>query len=79
MFLVSQKVYSELKTDHPYGLAYHENALYWTEFQRGTVNRLNLSPNMSVDVLSTEKFSLFEIKVYDKDSQKGKVNFLLKL
>ncbi|KAK6630731.1 hypothetical protein RUM44_002900 [Polyplax serrata] len=64
-----RKVFPELKTDHPYGLAYHNNFLYWTEFQRGTVNRLSLSTNMSMDVLSTEKYTLFEIKVFDMDSQ----------
>lgn len=64
-------MFSGVKSNQLYGLAYHKNYLYYTEFQRGTVNRLDLSQNMSIDVLSTEKYILFEVKVFDKDSQTG--------
>ncbi|KAG8332249.1 Low-density lipoprotein receptor- protein 1B [Homalodisca vitripennis] len=54
--------------DHPYGLAYYEKLLFWTEFQKGTVQCLNLE-NDTVTTLSTENAPLFEIRVFDNSTQ----------
>ncbi|KAG8233902.1 hypothetical protein J437_LFUL005230, partial [Ladona fulva] len=61
-------VFHGKQLDHPYGLAYHDNFLFWAEFQNGTVQRLNLL-NMTLETLSIENPPLFEIRVFDNSSQ----------
>ncbi|KAF4524352.1 hypothetical protein B566_EDAN007528 [Ephemera danica] len=56
--------------DHPYGLAYYDNHLFWAEFQNGTVQKLNLQ-NKTLETLSVENPPLFEIRVFDNSSQTG--------
>ena len=75
--LFFQIVYSGNQLDHPYGLAYFDHSVYWTEFQKGTVHRKNLSTN-TIDTLSEEFSSLFEIRVFDNSSQTGDAQFLIK-
>ncbi|UYV74241.1 LRP1B, partial [Cordylochernes scorpioides] len=55
---------------HPYGLAFHEEALYWTEFQQGLVQKLFLH-NRSTVTLAVENPPLFEIKIIDNSTQSG--------
>jgi hypothetical protein len=56
--------------DHPYGLAYFDNYLFWAEFQNGTIQRLHL-PNKTLETLSVENPPLFELRVFDNASQVG--------
>lgn len=56
--------------DHPYGLAYYNNFLYWTEFQKGTIQSLDLG-NKNLQTLNTENTPLFEIRVFDNETQTG--------
>jgi hypothetical protein len=67
-----QIVYFGNHFDHPYGLAYFNDFLYWTEFQNGTINKLNLK-DKSVETLGFENPPLFELRVFSNDSQTGKV------
>ncbi|XP_075238130.1 LDL receptor protein 1 isoform X2 [Lycorma delicatula] len=62
-------VFQGQQLDHPYGLAYYDNLLFWTEFQKGSVQRFDLQ-NKSLVTLATENPPLFEIRVYDSDSQR---------
>lgn len=64
--------------DHPYGLAYFDGAVYWTEFQKGTLHSKNLSMDEgTVETLSEEFSALFEIRVFDNTSQTGDAQFLV--
>lgn len=56
--------------EHPYGLAHSGNFLYWTEFQNGTVQRLDMS-TLSVTTLSVENHPLYELRVFDNSTQEG--------
>lgn len=69
-----QVVFHGSQLDHPYGLAYYENLLFWTEFQKGTVQCLNLE-NSTVTTLSTENPPLYEIRVFDNSTQTGEQFF----
>ncbi|KDR21144.1 hypothetical protein L798_04073, partial [Zootermopsis nevadensis] len=65
-------VYGGPQLHHPYGLAYFDHYIYWTEFQKGTVHRKKLSTEEdTTETLSEEFSSLFEIRVYDNTSQTG--------
>jgi hypothetical protein len=57
--------------EHPYGLAHSDNFLYWTEFQNGTVQRLEMS-TLAVSTLSVENYPLYELRVFDNSTQEGK-------
>jgi hypothetical protein len=65
-------------------LAYFDQYIYWTEFQKGTVHRKKLNTEEDTpDILSEEFSSLFEIRVFDNTSQTGELmlepqNFLLR-
>jgi len=75
-WLLFQTVYSGPQLDHPYGLAYFDLSVYWTEFQKGTVHRKSLSTfGDTIDTLSEEFSPLFEIRVFDNSSQKGDAHF----
>lgn len=66
-------VFQGNQLDHPYGLAFFDDFLFWTEFQKGTVQSYNLV-NKSLATLTTENPPLFEIRVFDNDTQDGKFN-----
>ncbi|KAJ8870464.1 hypothetical protein PR048_029486 [Dryococelus australis] len=55
---------------HPYSLAFHENYLYYTEFQKGTIQKLHVA-NKTVELLSEEFSPMYEIRVFDNTSQTG--------
>ncbi|CAG2068168.1 unnamed protein product, partial [Timema podura] len=61
-------VFDGSQLDHPYGLAYHNEYLYWTEFQKGTVQKLHLE-SKTLETLAEEFAPVFEIKVFDNSSQ----------
>lgn len=56
---------------NPYGLAYYENFLFWTEFANGTVQRYHLG-NKTTTVLAVENPPLLDIKIFDNMTQMGK-------
>ncbi|XP_039297489.1 low-density lipoprotein receptor-related protein 1 isoform X2 [Nilaparvata lugens] len=62
-----QVVFDGPQLDHPFSMSYYQNYLFWTEFQKGNIQRLDLS-NKSLDTLYTENLPLFEIKVYDANA-----------
>uniref|UniRef100_A0A0K2T8A8 EGF-like domain-containing protein n=1 Tax=Lepeophtheirus salmonis TaxID=72036 RepID=A0A0K2T8A8_LEPSM len=51
---------------HPYGLAYFRGALYWSEFERGDIMRLDLNGTSSPTIFTKENPSIFSLKVFDK-------------
>ncbi|XP_063218358.1 prolow-density lipoprotein receptor-related protein 1 [Bacillus rossius redtenbacheri] len=55
---------------HPYSLAFHDDHLYYTEFQKGTIQKLHV-PNKTLELLSEEFSPMYEIKVFDNSSQTG--------
>ncbi|XP_046386652.1 prolow-density lipoprotein receptor-related protein 1 isoform X2 [Ischnura elegans] len=63
-------VFRGKQLDHPYGLAYHDNFLFWAEFQNGTIQRLNLL-NSTLETISVENPPIFEIRIFDNSSQTG--------
>ncbi|RZF40959.1 hypothetical protein LSTR_LSTR013214 [Laodelphax striatellus] len=63
-----QVVFDGAQLDHPFSMSYYQNYLFWTEFQKGNIQRLDLT-NKTLDTLYTENLPLFEIKVYDANAQ----------
>lgn len=63
-------IFSGELLDHPYGLTYFNNTIYWTEFQKGTIQMLFLQ-NKTLVTLVQENAPLFEIKVFDNKTQQG--------
>lgn len=68
-----QVIFDKAPMEHPYGLAHSDNFLYWTEFQNGTVQRLNMTDlnNLTVTTLSVENHPLYELRVFDNSTQEG--------
>ncbi|XP_034243195.1 prolow-density lipoprotein receptor-related protein 1 isoform X1 [Thrips palmi] len=66
-------IFDKAPMEHPYGLAHSDNFLYWTEFQNGTVQRLNMTDlnNLTVTTLSVENHPLYELRVFDNSTQEG--------
>ncbi|XP_078701573.1 prolow-density lipoprotein receptor-related protein 1-like isoform X3 [Branchiostoma floridae x Branchiostoma belcheri] len=56
---------------HPFGLALHENHIYWTEFRTGEIKMLDLNDNSSITHIKSDQAPLFEIRVYSKSLQTG--------
>lgn len=63
--------------DHPYGLTYHNNTIYWSEFQKGHIQMLNLANKSAIYTLATENAPVYEIRVFDNKTQQGSVQTLL--
>ncbi|XP_044727187.1 prolow-density lipoprotein receptor-related protein 1 isoform X2 [Chrysoperla carnea] len=57
--------------DHPYGLTYHNNTIYWSEFQKGHIQMLNLANKSAIYTLATENAPVYEIRVFDNKTQQG--------
>ncbi|QQP50639.1 Uncharacterized protein FKW44_011704, partial [Caligus rogercresseyi] len=47
---------------HPYGLAYFDGALYWSEFERGDIMVLELKNGSTPSVFTRENPSIFSLK-----------------
>lgn len=69
-FFLLQVLFSGEHLGHPKGLAHHENFVFWTEFQHGLVQRLNLADKTITRVIK-ENPPLYQIKVFDVGSQSG--------
>lgn len=63
---------------NPYGLAYYDNFLFWTEFANGTVQRYHLG-NKTTSVLAMENPPLLDIKVFDNMTQMGNITINIML
>lgn len=58
---------------HPYGIAYHEGFIYWSEFQSGAIKRVKLGSNEQPEKLKEESPYIFDLKVFTNTSQQGEV------
>lgn len=58
--------------NHPYGLAFHNGFIYWSEFQNGTIKRVSLDKRYSPVELRVENPYIFDLKVFSNTSQSGK-------
>ncbi|XP_042220954.1 prolow-density lipoprotein receptor-related protein 1-like isoform X2 [Homarus americanus] len=54
---------------HPYGLAYYNGYIYWSEFQNGTIKRVNLDSEETPKELRMENPYIFDLKVFSNTSQ----------
>ncbi len=60
---------------HPYGVAFYDGMLYWSEFRLSKIMAVNISADETVEhyiTLWEDTAPLFEIHVYDTDGQEGK-------
>lgn len=57
---------------HPYGLAYYNGYIYWSEFQNGTIKRVSLDDQNSPKELRIENPYIFDLKVFSNKSQSGR-------
>ncbi|KAG8200378.1 hypothetical protein JTE90_028559 [Oedothorax gibbosus] len=55
---------------YPYGLAHLDNIIFWSEYQRGLIQRLDLKTK-NVTTLIEENPPVFQIKVFDIAMQTG--------
>ncbi|CAL1298011.1 unnamed protein product [Larinioides sclopetarius] len=55
---------------YPYGLAHLDDFVFWSEYQHGFIQRLNLK-NKTVTTLIKENPPLFQIKIFDIAAQTG--------
>ncbi|VDN31662.1 unnamed protein product [Gongylonema pulchrum] len=58
--------------NHPYGLAFHETFLFWSEFSESRINRLEVNRSGAVGVpitVFTDYSPLFELHIYDSNTQ----------
>ncbi|XP_076313100.1 LDL receptor protein 1 isoform X3 [Tachypleus tridentatus] len=69
--LKREKLYEGDGVDRPYGIARQGDFIYWTEFHRGLILRLDLK-NKTIITLATENIPLFELVLYNNDTQIGK-------
>lgn len=56
--------------EHPYGLSFHNNILYFVELSKGTVMKYDLNKSLLLEIDSGNE-PLFQTKVYDANSQIG--------
>lgn len=77
-FFYFQRLFSGENLGHPYGLAHHDNFIFWTEYQHGSVQRLNLT-DKSVTRLIKENPPLFQIRIFDVSAQTGILFVIFKI
>uniref|UniRef100_UPI00358E1ABB prolow-density lipoprotein receptor-related protein 1 isoform X2 n=1 Tax=Myxine glutinosa TaxID=7769 RepID=UPI00358E1ABB len=63
-------VYDGPELNHPFGLTHHGNFLFWSEYRRGTIYRLDQTTR-NATVLRIERPPVFHMRVYNSDVQKG--------
>ena len=49
----------------PYGLTYHENGIFWSEFEDGQVMRYDLI-NQSISTVLKQNPQSFALKIFDR-------------
>ena len=59
---------TEATLSQPYGLTLHKKAIFWSEFEKGRVLRLDLTTS-NVSVVLEENPQSFDLKVFDPDRQ----------
>lgn len=60
---------------HPYGIAYHEGFIYWSEFQSGAIKRVRLGSDEPPEHLKEESPYIFDLKVFTNSSQQGESSY----
>lgn len=70
VFIHLQILFSGEHLGHPKGLAHYDNFVFWTEFQHGLIQRLNLVDKTITRVIK-ENPPLYQIRVFDVGSQSG--------
>ena len=55
----------------PYGLTYHENGIFWSEFEDGQVMRYDLI-NQSISTVLKQNPQSFALKIFDRSKQPTK-------
>lgn len=70
-----QVVLDEGTASHPYGIAYHKGFVYWSEFQSGSIKRIQLGSNDPPEVMKEESPYIFDLKVFTNTSQQGEFFF----
>ncbi|XP_051787046.1 low-density lipoprotein receptor-related protein 1B [Erpetoichthys calabaricus] len=63
-------VYKGKELNHPFGISYHRNNIFWTDYMNGSIFRLNLS-SKEVTLLRSERPPLFGIRAFDVQNQQG--------
>lgn len=64
---------------HPYGLAYHNGFIYWSEFQNGTIKRVSLTDSGTPEELRVENPYIFDLKVFTNESQSGRFKAFIEI
>ena len=54
--------------NRPYGLSYHNDLIFWSEFEKGHIMQLDLKTNETF-LVKEENPQLFSLKVFDKAKQ----------
>jgi len=67
-------VYSGRELNHPFGIAQYQNSIFWTEYMNASIFQLDLVSG-EVTLLRSERPPLFGLRVFDAQSQLGKVTF----
>lgn len=65
-----QVVYSGKELNHPFGLSYHRNYIFWTDYMNGSIFQLDLI-SRNVTLLKSERSPLFGLQIYDPQKQQG--------
>lgn len=65
-------MYSGRELSHPFGIAQYQNSIFWTEYMNASIFQLDLVSG-EVSLLRSERPPLFGLRVYDAQSQLGKV------
>ncbi|XP_064182725.1 low-density lipoprotein receptor-related protein 1B-like isoform X2 [Anguilla rostrata] len=63
-------VYNGKELNHPFGIAYYQNRIFWTDYMNASVFQLDLSTG-NVTLMRSEKPPLFGLRVYDARGQQG--------
>lgn len=75
-----QTIITQSYLTHPYGIAFFKGFLFWTEFRKGKIMRINVNETRLLGKEATKMYEdpspLFEIHVYDNDGQKGNVSYI---
>lgn len=66
----SQTILEGNDLNNPYGLAYFNNMLFWTEMQNGSVVKFYLQ-NKTLEILSLMNPPIYDIVMFDNSSQSG--------
>ncbi|KAJ8351571.1 hypothetical protein SKAU_G00230470, partial [Synaphobranchus kaupii] len=63
-------VYNGKELNHPFGISYYQNRIFWTDYMNASIFQLDLSTG-NVTLMRSEKPPLFGLRVYDAQGQQG--------